>query len=113
MPYYTADEQRLLSLREFADLELTCRLRITDADLAEVQVGTYNWFVEVPASATGWVELRLSQRGPTLTATADGVVLTPKPGDGQAMRAGTLGFYVMPGGTLEITDARIREPLLP
>ena len=44
-----------------------------------------------------------------LSVTADGVALTPQPGDGKAMRAGSLGFYVMPGGTLEITDARIRS----
>lgn len=100
---------RLLSLREFSDLELTCRLRITGADRAEVQVGNYNWFVEVPARGGAWVMVQLNQRGATLTATADGKALTPQPGDGKAMRPGALGFYVMPGGTLEIADARIRS----
>lgn len=104
---------RLLSVREFSDLELTCRLRIIGVDFAEVQVGSYNWFVEVPAHGEAWVELRLTQHGTTLTATADGVALTPQPGAGKAMRAGSLGFYVMPGGTLEISDARIREPSAP
>jgi hypothetical protein len=99
---------RLLSLRRFADLELACRLRIAGVDFAEVQVGDYNWFVEVPARGGGWVELRLSQRGGAFTATADGVVLTPQAGDGAAMRAGALGFYVMPGGTIEIADARVQ-----
>lgn len=101
---------RLLSRTAFADLELSCRLRITGADFAEVQVGDYNWFVEVPARGGAWVELRLSQRGAAFSATADGVALTPQAGDGAAMRAGPLGFYVMPGGTLEIADARIHLP---
>ncbi len=100
---------RLLSLREFVNLELTCRLRVTGADRAEVQVGTYNWFVEVPTHGGAWVALQLTQRGTALTATADGVALVPQPGDGKAMRPGALGFYVMPGGSLEITDARIRS----
>ena len=69
---------RLLSLREFGDLELTCRLRVTGADRAEVQVGTYNWFVEVPTHGGAWVAFQLTQRGTALTATADGVALVPQ-----------------------------------
>lgn len=102
---------RLLSRQHFADLELACRLRITGADFAEVQVGDYNWFVEVPARGGDWVELRLSQRGAAFTATANGAVLIPQAGAGTAMRPGPLGFYVMPGGTLEIADARIHIPV--
>ena len=29
-------------------------------------------------------------------------------GSGRSSSPGSLGFYVMPGGTLEITDARVR-----
>lgn len=107
-----AGKSRILSSRSFRDLELTCRLRITGAKVAEVQVGNYNWFVEVPAGRD-WVQVALLQRGADLHVTADGVALKLHPGDGAAMRPGPLAFYVMPGGTLEITDARFRIPSSP
>ncbi len=103
---------RLISAQAFTDLELTCRLRLSGASVAEIQVGDYNWFVEVPAATTParpWVEVRLQQRAEVLSGTADGVVLTPQAGAGRPMRAGPLAFYVMPGGTIEISDARIRQ----
>ncbi len=102
---------RLLGRHPFADLELNCRLRITGVEFAEVQVGNYNWFVEVPAHGTEWIQVAVRQRGEQLTITADGVTLKLKPGDGAAMRAGPLAFYVMPGGTLEISEAKFRVPL--
>lgn len=101
---------RLLGRHAFADVELSCRLRITGADFAEVQVGSYNWFVEVPARGREWVQVDLRQHGDRLTVTADGVPLKNQPGDGAAMRAGSLAFYVMPGGTLEISEATVRVP---
>jgi ferric-dicitrate binding protein FerR (iron transport regulator) len=104
---------RILSARTFTDVELTCRLRITDAGFAEVQVGDYNWFVEVPARGTEWIALRLVQRGSDLRVSADGIELKLQPGAGAAMRPGPLAFYVMPGGTLEISEARFRIPPQP
>jgi hypothetical protein len=102
---------RLLGRQPFADLELRCRLRITGVEFAELQVGNYNWFVEVPARGAQWVEVKLRQRGDQLTITADSVALKLHPGEGgAAMRPGPLSFYVMPGGTLEISDARFRLP---
>jgi len=100
---------RILSGEAHRDLELSCRLRIRGSPLAEVQVGDYNWFFEVPAG-TGWVEFRLRQRGATLSAHADGIALVPQPGAdaGAAPRAGPLAFY-MRSGSLEIVDARILE----
>lgn len=103
---------RILSTRTFGDVELTCRLRMTGVPFAEVQVGNYNWFVEVPAGRD-WVHVALLQRGADLHVTADGVALALHPGDGAAMRSGPLAFYVMPGGTLEITEARFRTPSSP
>jgi len=104
------DKVRLLGQHPFADLELSCRLRITGVDFAEVQVGDYNWFVEVPAKGIDWVQVVIQQRGAALHITADGVKLQLHAGDGQPHRAGPLAFYVMPGGTLEIFDARFRIP---
>lgn len=103
---------RLLGRQPFADLELDCRLRITGAEFAEVQVGDYNWFAEVRGRRDEWVQVTIRQRGRDLTITADGVELPLQAGDGKAMRAGPLAFYVMPGGTLEIADARYRIPPL-
>lgn len=102
---------RLLGRQSFADLDLSCRLRITGVEFAELQVGTYNWFVEVPANGAEWIQVELGQRGEHLTVTADGHALKNHPGDGAAMRAGALAFYVMPGGTLEISEAKFRVPL--
>jgi hypothetical protein len=85
---------------------------MTGVPFAEVQVGNYNWFVEVPAGRD-WVHVALLQRGADLHVTADGVALALHPGDGAAMRSGPLAFYVMPGGTLEITEARFRTPSSP
>lgn len=102
---------RLLGRQPFADVELRCRLRITGVEFAELQVGNYNWFVEVPARGVQWVEVDLRQRGDQLSITADGAALKLHPGDGgAAMHPGPLSFYVMPGGTLEISDARFRLP---
>lgn len=102
---------RLLGRQPFADLDLSCRLRIAGVEFAELQVGTYNWFVEVPARGAEWIQVELRQRGERLTVTADGIALKNHPGDGAAMRVGALAFYVMPGGTLEISDAKFRVPL--
>lgn len=101
---------RLLGRHPFADLELSCRLRITGAEFAEIQVGDYNWFAEIRSKGEEWVQVEVRQRGQQLTITADGVALPLQAGDGRPMRAGPLGFYVMPGGTLEVFDARIRIP---
>ena len=100
---------RMMSHTAYQDLELNCRIRILGAEMAEVQVGDYNWFVEVPARGTSWVEIHVRQQGKNLQVTADGVELIPKPGAGVAMRPGPISFYVMPGGTLEITAARLRQ----
>jgi ferric-dicitrate binding protein FerR (iron transport regulator) len=99
---------RVLSRHPFADLVLTCRLRIVDADRAEVQVGDYNWFITVPAASHQWIQLRLVVSGGVLSASADGVALAAEPGFGLAPRPGPLAFYVM-NGRLEIADARIRS----
>lgn len=104
---------RIFSERSFSDLELTCRLRITGVELAEIQVGDYNWFFEIPAGKDGWTDLRLRQHGTVLSCTADGVVLTARPGDGVAPRSGRLSFYVRPGGSLELRDCRILRPEAP
>lgn len=102
---------RLLGRHPFADVELSCRLRITGVEFAELQVGNYNWFVEVPAHAAQWVQVELRQHGDRLSVTADGVALELQPGEGgAAMRPGPLAFYVMPGGTLEISEAKFRMP---
>jgi hypothetical protein len=101
---------RLLWRHAVADLELSCRLRIIGVEFAEVQVGEYNWFAEVPSKGEEWVQVEIRQRGNDLSITADGVALPLKAGDGKPMRAGALGFYVMPGGTVEIFDARFRIP---
>lgn len=102
---------RLLGRQPLADLELRCRLRITGVEFAELQVGDYNWFVEVPARGVQWVEVELRQRGDQLSITADGIALKLHPGEGGvAMRPGPLSFYVMPGGTLEISEAEFRVP---
>ncbi len=98
---------RLLSRHPYDDLVLTCRLRIVDADHAEVQVGDYNWFVTVPAASHQWIQLRLAVQGGVLSASADGVALPSEPGFGLAPRPGPLAFYVM-SGRIEIADARIR-----
>jgi len=100
---------RIMSQTVYQDLELNCRMRILGAEMAEVQVGDYNWFVEVPARGTSWIEVHLQQQGEHLRVTADGIELMPKPGAGVAMRPGPISFYVMPGGTLEITAARFRK----
>lgn len=104
---------RLLWRHAVADLELSCRLRIIGVEFAEVQVGEYNWFAEVRSKGDKgeeWVQVEIRQRGQDLSITADGVALPLQAGDGKPMRAGALGFYVMPGGTLEIFDARFRIP---
>jgi hypothetical protein len=98
---------RLLSRLPYGDLVLSCRLRIVDADRAEVQVGDYNWFVSVPAANHQWTQLRLVVRGGALSASADGVALATEPGFALPPRPGPLAFYVM-RGRLEIADARIR-----
>lgn len=101
---------RLIGRHPVADVEVTCRLRISGAAFAEVQVGDYNWFVEVPAQGAEWVQVEVRQRGDDLRISADGVVLPLHAGDGKPPRAGPLAFYVMPGGVLEISDARFRMP---
>lgn len=101
---------RLLGRHPFGDLELSCRLRITGVEFAELQVGDYNWFAEVRGRGNEWVQVTIRQRGRDLTITADGVALPLQAGDGKPMRSGPLAFYVMPGGTLEIADARYRIP---
>lgn len=98
---------RLISPTPYRDFELDCRLRIRGAEFAEIQVGDYNWFVEVPAADT-WVAVRLRQYGGELTATADGHPLRPQPGDGADPRPGPLSFYIR-AGSLELADARLRE----
>ena len=50
------------------------------------------------------MQVEVRQRGQELTITADGVALPLQAGDGRPMRAGPLGFYVMPGGTLEVIE---------
>ncbi len=102
-----AGKARLLSPTSHRDLELVCRLRIRDTEFAEIQIGEYNWFIEVPASV-GWIDVRLRQRGDDVTCTADGQLLQLHPGDGGPSRPGPLSFYVRTG-SLEIADARIRE----
>lgn len=102
-----AGKARLLGPAPLQDLELTCRLRIRDVDVAEVQVGDYNWFFAVPAAA-GWIDIRLRQRSAELTCTADGRPLPVQPGHGGPPRPGPLSFYVRTG-SLEIADARLRE----
>jgi hypothetical protein len=101
---------RLLGTHPYGDLELRGRLRITGVAHAELQVGDYNWFVEVPAKGAEWVAFAVRQRGSELTITADGTTLPLHAGAGAAMRAGPLAFYVMPGGTLEISDVQFRIP---
>jgi hypothetical protein len=101
---------RLIGRHPFTDVELTCRLRIGGAGFAELQIGDYNWFVEVPARGAQWVQVEVQQRGADLRITADGVLLPLHAGDGKAPRPGPVAFYVMPGGTLEISDARFRVP---
>jgi hypothetical protein len=101
---------RLLSQEAFGDLDLQCRLRITGVDHAELQVGDYNWFFTVPGGSGGWVTIHLRQVGESVTCTADGVPLQREAGDGRPARPGPLGWYVMPGGTIDISDARVGAP---
>jgi hypothetical protein len=75
--------------------------------VAEIQLGDYNWFFEVPAQAGAWTFLHLRQRGPSLTCAVDGATVTAQPGAGLAPRPGRLSFYIRPGGTLEIAEARL------
>lgn len=100
---------RISSERVFSDLELSCRLRVTGVELAEIQIGDYNWFFEIPTRDGAWTDLHLHQRGPTLTCTADGAALAAQPGAGLAPRAGRISFYVRPGGSLELRDCRILQ----
>jgi len=104
---------RIFSERVFSDLEMTCRLRVTGVELAEIQTGDYNWFFEIPAGNGGWTDLHLRQHGTVLTCTADGVVLPARPGDGLPPRSGRLSFYVRPGGSLELRDCRVLLPEAP
>lgn len=104
---------RIFSERVFSDLEMTCRMRVTGVELAEIQISDYNWFFEIPAREGAWTELHLRQHGTALTCTADGVVLTARPGDGLAPRSGRISFYVRPGGSLELRDCRILQPEAP
>lgn len=104
---------RIFSERVFSDLELTCRMRVTGVELAEIQLGDYNWFFEIPARDGAWSEVHLRQHGPTMTCTADGTVLAAQPGAGLAPRAGRLSFYVRPGGNLELRDCRVLQPEAP
>jgi hypothetical protein len=99
---------RLLGEAALGDLELTCRVRLSGVDHGEVQVGDYNWFFTVPGGAGRWVAVHLTQQGEELRCTADGVALEREPGAAAPARRGPLAFYVMPGGTIEIADARIR-----
>jgi ferric-dicitrate binding protein FerR (iron transport regulator) len=97
---------RLLSEHAFADLELTCRLRLAGATVAEIQLGDYNWFFAIPAQPGAWVAVHLRQQDGRPTCTADGVPLAVQAGDGAPPRPGSLSFYVR-GGALELADARI------
>ncbi len=101
---------RLLGTRDLLDLELTCRLRIGRVEHAELQVGTYNWFFEIPAGVGDWIAVSLTQHGAELHCTAGGVELPRLPGAAAAPRPGAVAFYVMPGGVIDIADARIRVP---
>jgi hypothetical protein len=98
---------RLLSRVPHGDLELRCRLRISGAECAEVQLGDYNWFVSVPQSAE-WVQVRLAQHGGELYATLDGRPVALEPGDGKPARAGGISFYTR-GGTVTIAEAFFAE----
>jgi hypothetical protein len=109
----TGGKARLLSQGVFLDLELTCQLQIHGCEYAEVQVGDYNWYAEVPAQDGAQVSLRVLQHGPTLTITADGKPLPLKPGTGLSMRPGPIAFYVMPGGSISIRNAQFRVPAQP
>ncbi|MBA3938165.1 MAG: FecR domain-containing protein [Planctomycetes bacterium] len=104
------DAARLLGRRDYQDVELTCRLRVSDALVAELQVGDYNWFAEIPAHDGAWVAVALTQHGNDLRVTVDGLAVPLLPGAGLPPRAGPLAFYVRPGGALEIDSARVRVP---
>ncbi|MCK6486736.1 MAG: FecR family protein [Planctomycetes bacterium] len=101
---------RLMSERRHGDLLLTCRLRITGADCAEVQVGDYARFVQVPAGVGGWCDLRLEQRGEALACQVDGRDLPIQSGSTATLRPGPLSFYIKYGGALEIAAAEVEEP---
>ncbi len=106
------DAARLLGRLAYQDVELTCRLRVSDASVAEIQVGDYNWFAEVPAHDGAWVAVALTQHGTDLRVTVDGVAVPLQAGAGLPPRAGPLAFYVRQGGSLEIDSARVRVPTL-
>ena len=106
---------RLETVEPLTDLELTCRIRISGGRTgAEIQVGDYNWFVQIPAAAdSGWIAIRFRQQGTLITATADGRPLVVEAGDGKPPRPGKLGFYVGTGGSLDITDGQLRSWPMP
>ena len=109
-PAGAQDAARLLGAQDYQDVELACRLRVSGAPVAEIQVGDYNWFAEIPARDGAWVAVALTQRGADLRVTVDGAAVPLQPGAGLAPRAGPLGFYIRQGGTLEIDSARVRVP---
>lgn len=107
-----AGRSRLASARDYRDVELTCRMRIVGAEVAELQVGDYNWFARIPAVVKdgGWTEVRLTKRGGVLACTAGGQPVEFEPGVGQdPARPGCISVYIRTG-SLEIADALITEP---
>jgi ferric-dicitrate binding protein FerR (iron transport regulator) len=102
-----AGRSRLASDVAYADLELTCAIRVAGADFAEVQLNDYSWFVEIPAG--GWRQVRIRQQGLERSCLVDGKAASFQPGrPGGALAAGQLAFYIRAGGTVEIQEASLR-----
>lgn len=98
---------RLASDASYADLELTCSIRVAGTECAEVQLNDYSWFAEVPAG--GWKQVRIRQQGTERRCLVDGMAVPFQSGrPGGALAAGTLAFYVRAGGTIEIREASVR-----
>lgn len=103
-------EARLISRQSFGELELTCRMRIQEKEKAEIQVNDYTSYFEIPAAAAaGWRNIHLIVSGDSIRCTADGQDLICLHDVGYVGEPpGALGFYIMPGGALDIEDAKIR-----
>lgn len=107
------DNARLQSRQDFADLELSCRIRMGGSlAYGELQVGGYNTYFVIPAGSRrgtdGWVEVSLVQRDGQCICSADGTVLVAQKTDQGALRPGPLAFYASRGSRMEITQARVR-----
>lgn len=99
---------RIESTNSLINGELTCKLRMTGARVAEVQFGGYRDFFSLHWENLGvWKELKVRAKGTEIRGTLDGHALQlDQGGAGDVNAVGVLSFYATANATLEIKDAQ-------